>query len=152
MQAFSHFCTLLWNLGAVYAWEELGSIVWKASNTLYVLLMGIIHHDTGVIWVEKQQLSNNNWNNVGQEGKNRYPDKITGNILKYIIPWVWHQWRELLPYNWDPKCCFPWDNLDLLWYNLDILAMGYQLPVSQAMILSLPLTSLRFPPKASLTF
>lgn len=46
-------------------------------------LMRIIHHDTRVIWVEKQQLSNNNnWDNVGQEAKNSYPDKITGNILK----------------------------------------------------------------------
>lgn len=31
------------------------------------------------------------------------------------------------------------------------LDIGYQLPLYQAVILSLPLTSLRFPPKASLT-
>jgi len=44
-------------VGTLYAWEELGSAVWKASNTLCVLLMGLILHDTGVIWVEKQQLT-----------------------------------------------------------------------------------------------
>lgn len=60
MHALGHFCTLPWNLGAVCAWEELGSVVWKASNTLYILLMGIIHCDTRVIWVENQQLSKNN--------------------------------------------------------------------------------------------
>lgn len=22
------------------------------------------------------------------------------------------------PYKWDPKCCSPWGNIDLLWDNL----------------------------------
>lgn len=66
--------------------KELGSIVWKASNTFYILLIGIIHPGTGVIWTEEQQLSNNSWNNVGQEAKNSCSEDITGNILKSILP------------------------------------------------------------------
>lgn len=125
-----------------------GSIVWKASNTLPTLV-GIIYHDAGVIWVEKQQLSNHNWNNVGLEGKNNYPDKITSNILKYVLPWIWLCWCKQIPYKWDPKCCSPWGNIDHMktQNTLNI----HQLPVFQTVILSLPLTSLRFPSKASLT-
>lgn len=94
-----------------------GSIVWKASNTLPTLV-GIIYHDAGVIWVEKQQLSNHNWNNVGLEGKNNYPDKITSNILKYVLPWIWLCWCKQIPYKWDPKCCSPWGNIDHFCNNL----------------------------------
>lgn len=94
-----------------------GSIVWKASNT-HPTLMGIIHHDAGVIWVEKQQLSNHNWNYVGLEGKNNYPDKITSNILKCVLPWIWLCWCKQIPYKWDPNCCSLWGNTDLLWDNL----------------------------------
>lgn len=94
-----------------------GSIVCKVSNTI-PRLMRIIHHDIGVIWVEKQQLSNHNWNNAGLEGKNNYPDKITSNILKYVIPWVWLCWCKQIPYKRDPKGCSLWGNIDLFWYNL----------------------------------
>lgn len=117
MHTFSRCFTLLWHLGVVNAWEELGQYCLESfqhtSNT-----HGNYLHDAGEIWVEKQQLSNHNWNYVGLEGKKNYPDKIISNILKYVLPWIWFCWCKQISYKWDSKCCSPWGNIDLPWDNL----------------------------------